>query len=202
MLSYEFEEDPESSIKLSDYHYEDYRIYDIHHEMVVHSNGKVFGKVFTKYNERFNFKSYMTHDSDVLFMRIGKHIANDFIEKCNVEVDDLEDFDCDRMSVDFHQVKYKMRTITGAWFGKMKTDFVKSSAYFGRKVDASHLFEDAEKTGEISMLIFEYIFKGETIKVGVTKDAAIVIYNKIPDQKLELMLVEQIFTNFVLPCIV
>ncbi|MTI47595.1 MAG: hypothetical protein FH761_07120 [Firmicutes bacterium] len=189
---------PETYFKLFEKNFHDsFDKYFAHHEMTIKKHGKVFGKYFHEYLEPKDFSMYVSSKYDLLFTKVNKDLSTDFIKNCNRYSSYLNGFNCVRKEVDFEKIAHILPVITGAWVGKLKSTYVKSSAYFGRHVDRSDRFKEAASEGKISFLQFEYIKDNTSYTVGIPEEAAIILYNNFDDKKIELELVKEIYDKFI-----
>ncbi len=153
--------------------------YNAYQDVKQNKHGKVFGRPFKWYLEPHEFKMYYIPGLQLMIFNCGKDTVNAFLAQMKEDRD--SGFNCNKLEIDFRAVQPLLPMISGAWFAELqkKKQYLKSAGLYGPQVDKSEEFKAAAEAGVISSLIFPYKFRGQEILLGITRNGAVVFYNRL-----------------------
>ncbi|PRR71963.1 hypothetical protein [Neomoorella humiferrea] len=169
--------------------------YKAHYELKVMKFGRANGQTFNFYYEPHDFPFYHIHKHSLLYICAKKHVVHGF----------LSDTGFDKywppIQINYADMASLLPPITGAWFCELKQQYVHSAGYFGNHVDKSEEFKKAASSGQISVLYINTSWPpgGPEIRVGITKEGAIIISKNLEFEEDEISLVTHVYETFIAP---
>jgi hypothetical protein len=178
--------------------------YEAFQDVKQNKHGRIADRTFTWYLEPHQFNIYHIATHNLLIIAAGKKTVESFIGQ--MESDKNSGLLCKRIEIDFKKIQSLIPIISGAWFDELQRarPYIAAAGYFGNHVDKSEEFKSASEAGVISALSLPYNFKGRDIKISITKNGTIVLYNrftnqitKAPDIPSELELVINVYHQYI-----
>lgn len=142
-------------------------------------HGRVANYCFSWYLEPHEFPMYYFPHYKLMILATGKNTVEAFLNQ--MSNDKESGFSCTRIDVNFKKIQSLLPIINGAWFAELekKKQYLRSAGLFGHHVDKSEEFKAAAEAGVISSLSLPYSFNGNELQLSITRNGAIVFYNRI-----------------------
>lgn len=169
--------------------------YIAHHELKIRRRGRANGRPFEFYYEPHTFPFYYDSSKKLIVIGTKKQVASSFLTEAELSNH------WTAVPVDYVNIIPLLPPITGAWFCKMKQQYLNAAAYFGNHVDRSDEYKRAAASGQISVLYINVPWPagGPEVRVGITNDGVIVLAQDLELEVDRIKLVSHVYETYIVP---
>ena len=169
--------------------------YEANHELKIRRKGRANGGQFQYYYEPLPFPFYHDLSRDLILLGTRKKVAQSFLMATEL------DGNWPAVPIDYMRVLPLLPPITGAWFCKMKQQYLTAAGYFGNHVDRSDEYKRAAASGQISVLYVNVPWPsgGPEVRVGITSEGVIVLSQDLEPEEDRIKLVSHVYETYIVP---
>lgn len=170
---------------------DNFKKYNIEHEVEEHVFGRISGKAFTAYIRKGFIDSFVNEELQIALLSGKKRDVLDFCRKKK-----SDDFQINTITIDMKKLLELLSNVKGVWFSFEKGQ-LSASALMGSHVEGTQDFKHFQKIGEISTLTFNYERDEALHPIMITEDGTIVLQANYREKTDEVSLVMDIKTKLV-----
>jgi len=166
--------------------------FQVLHETVRRAQGRIYeGDEFDRFFERNEFDMFVDRKAKVLYCNASKATSRNLIDVLN---ESSSRFRFDYFEMDFDQVKPRLNEISGIWVSNIQAANLNVMALFGKHVDQSEFFKQAQAIGIASALLIAYGWGSEIYPVILSRAGGIAFPMALPQAQC-IDLLESVQTN-------
>ncbi|MEO0512668.1 MAG: hypothetical protein AAF108_07200 [Planctomycetota bacterium] len=150
------------------------------HETLRKTHGRIYeGDEFDEFFQLNEFDIFYDRERCELVCNCGKKTAKNLVDSLNSEFP--VSFHGDYMEINFNTVKPRLKEISGAWVSNLQAAHVNVMALFGKHVDRSDFYRQAETIGSASSLLIAFEHQGTIHPVILSRTGGIAFPSKLPE---------------------